>query len=248
MRDFHIIIWPSLPALFSGEFQFPGKDRYKALRMVPGWLFLDLSWNCSGKKMNSEGISHDLNFYRLELGRYFYGDAWSIPALRLNGLTLNTEALMLEEFIWEIITSMATSQHKININESYELTIMHWTVIAGMPLSNTSHRFLTQDYEPSAAPPLWISLQNIHFAVIHPRILQCYLRDHQGRGLVLLQQGLPGWVWDEAFFWPHFEPLNPVSEGFNFEMTGQGCRLTPHHTQRGRVLSNPQSLCGRCQG
>lgn len=36
MKDFHIIIWPSLPALFSGEFQFPGQDRYKALRMVPG--------------------------------------------------------------------------------------------------------------------------------------------------------------------------------------------------------------------
>ena len=62
MKDFHIIIWPSLPALFSGEFQFPGQDRYKAPRVVPGWLFLDLSWNCSGKKMNSEGISRDLNF------------------------------------------------------------------------------------------------------------------------------------------------------------------------------------------
>lgn len=35
MNDFHIIIWPSLRALFSGEFQFPGPDRYEAVRAGP---------------------------------------------------------------------------------------------------------------------------------------------------------------------------------------------------------------------
>lgn len=68
--------------------------------------------------MNSEGISHGLNFYSLEFGRSLYGDAEPTRALKLNCLTLNVVVRVLKGYKWEIITSMATSPPKQN-NERY---------------------------------------------------------------------------------------------------------------------------------
>lgn len=82
------------------------------------------------------------------------------------------------------------------------------------------------------------------------RIYLCYRSDHnhQGGAFASSPQRSAWMTFGWVLFRLHFEPLNPILERFNFEMTGQGCRFTLHHTQRGRVLSNPQSLWGRCQG
>lgn len=80
------------------------------------------------------------------------------------------------------------------------------------------------------------------------RIYLCYLSDHQGVAFASSPQRSAWMTFGWVLFRLHFEPLNPILERFNFEMTGQGCRFTLHHTRRGRVLSNPQSLWGRCQG
>lgn len=161
MKDFHIIIWPSLPALFSGEFQFPGQDRYTVL----GWLFLDLSWNRSGKNMNSEGISHDLHFYGLGLVTPFM--LMHAPHQHLHWAAwLNAAAPVHRRYKWDIITSMAASPEHSN---------PRW--LTGMFVSDTSHLF-----QDGAVAPLLVFLQNVLLAVIPPRILKCYLGDQQGGG------------------------------------------------------------------